>query len=113
MNRLGADDSRCALSTDKHLLPHQMAQVYSADHFEAIEPFAFLIHDHQTDFVHVSVEHHAGTLPPAPSFGYQDISQRVHFYFIGVWPHLLQHDLAHLALITRDRDDVTESFEKF
>src|SRR5690349_23986631 len=109
---LRADHSGCPLSSHKYLLPHQMANIDPAHRFEAIQTLALIIHDHEADFVHVCVEHHACPLPPASCLGDQHTAQRVHLHFIGVGLHFLQNDLSHLALVSRDSDDIAKPFKQ-
>ena len=59
MDRLRADHSWRTLSADKHLLSDQVTDIDSADGFKAIESFAIIRNDHETDFIHMRVEHDA------------------------------------------------------
>ena len=112
MDRFSADHPGCASFTDKYLLAHQVAHIDASHILETINPFPVIGNDHETNFVHMSVEHDTHPLAAAPRTDGQHIAQRVHFNFLCVRFDLLQDDPADVCLISGYGNDVAEAFQK-
>ena len=112
VNRFGPDYPGDVIFAHQHGLPRQDAHVDPADGFKAEKPVLVILDDHEPDFVHVRVQHHAQRLRGPGLLHRQHVAQRVHLHFVGVALDLFQHDLAHLLFIAGDGAGVAQFFQQ-
>ena len=101
MDGSSADYSRRVLATDHHLLSCDAAAIQAAERREFVHAVAAFRHKHETDLVHVGIQHHSHAPSTAARACHQDVPQGVHAHISPSALKFLEHDLTNLTFITR------------
>jgi hypothetical protein len=113
MNRLCTDHSNGMVLANDDLLSREMTRVNAANCFKLKKTVLIIMHDHEADLVHVSIEQNTQRLFASSIFPNKHTSKRIHFYFISVGIYFFQDNTPHLAFIARDGHCIAQFFKQF
>ncbi len=111
MDGFAADDAGEMITANPDRLSRKLPFIHTTDDLKSEDPFAFVFHQKEADFIHMRIEHHPHRVVNVGVAGDEHIAHRIHANLIRVGLDCVNHDFTDFIFIAGDCNRVAQFFQ--